>query len=295
MLVLLALAAPTTPAAEERVLFMGAIHDDPLSTRARLTPMANYVKSRLEDLGVAHVYIVTAGDRDEMLNLLRYGRVDWLSETAYNAIVIEDADRAEIVARTWRSGSPTYRTKFFVNRDSAIETLYDLPGATIAFEQPGSTSAYFAPAVELVNRAIPLCRLDDPRSEHAGDCIGFAFSKRSFNTAAWVHKAIVDVGVFSNVDWESEQMLPPGFKRDFRVFHETDPIPRGVELLRKGLDADIRERLVEVLLDMHADPAALEALAAYYGTRKFDRLTEADSEALERLRVALPLFDRSVN
>ena len=147
----------------------------------------------------------------------------------------------------------------------------------------------------VVNRSLSLCRLDDPRTAHDSRCVGFAFSRRSFNTAAWVHKAIVDVGVFSNVDWESEQMLPTRFKRDFRVFHETDAMPRGVELLRRNLDDDIKDRIVEILLEMHHDPQAEFVLKAYYETRKFDLLTKADNDALERMRVALPLFDKSVN
>lgn len=291
---LAALVGVNADAEGDRVLVLGVIHDNVEAVKTRLEPMADYAQHKLADLGIEDVLIVVAQDVRHMADLLAYDRVDWITETPFNAIVLEGTERVQIVARTWRTGSPTYRSLFFVRNDSRLNALADLPDARIAFEQPASTSAFFVPAIEVIDQSLTLCHLSHPRQTANDDCVGYAFAGNAFNTAAWVHKKIVDVGVFSTTDWESADAMPAAFKKDFRILHESNSIPRGLELLRANLDDKIKDRLQQILLEMHQDPKARPALQAYFETRKFDALTSDDVNALSRLRESLPAFERSI-
>lgn len=275
-----------------RVLVIGAIKADPTSARANFSALAEYVQSKLADVGVKNVFVVAASNRVHMTDLLRHGRVDWLSETPYNAVYFEHTGLVESIARTWRSGAPTYRSLFFVRRDSKLDSISEAADHTIAFEHPGSTSAYFVPAVDVVSHGLTLSALPSPRARAKQGTVGYSFSYDEFNTAAWVHKGIVDIGVLSNTAWAVPEIVPEAFKNDFRILHETGSLPRGIELVRRNLDADLKVRLREVLLTMHTDPAAAQVLEDFYRTRKFDALTEEDEATLADLREKVASFEQ---
>ncbi len=280
--------------ADDNVLVMGAVHADALTMTHRLTPMADYVAAQLKPSGIDDVLIVVVPDRAALIELLRFQRVDWIGETAFNSLAIENSGLADMVARTWRGGSPSYRSLFVVHRDSNIRNLSDLDNRVVAFERDVSTSAFFIPAVELLEAQRTLCRLRHPQATAAPGCVGFAFAKRPYNTALWVHKGITAAGVLSSDDWASEAVVPARIRGDFRILFESEEVPRGIELVRSGLDKKVRQKLVEVLMAMHTDAAATQALASYFGTRRFDRLDTVDQENLSSLRTALPAFNREV-
>ncbi|MFK8016583.1 MAG: phosphate/phosphite/phosphonate ABC transporter substrate-binding protein [Gammaproteobacteria bacterium] len=279
---------------DDSVLVIGAVHADSATARQRLAPMASYVAAQLADVGIEQVLIVVAPDTASLIDLLRYERVDWVAETAFNALTIEETGLAEMVARTWRRGTPSYRSLFVVRRDSAIDDLRDLNGAAVAFERELSTSAFFVPAVELLENEHTLCRLGGPRQAVASHCVGFAFSNRPYNTAMWVHKGVAQAGVLSSDDWASTEAVPTTLRDDLRVLLASDDVPRGIELLRIGLDPAVRERLLDVMLTMHTNSDADAALNAYFQTRRIDLLDQKDQERLDVLRAALPRFRAQV-
>jgi phosphonate transport system substrate-binding protein len=102
-----------------------------------------------------------------------------------------------------------------------------------------------------------------------------------------VQKGLVDAAVFSNQDWDELKADEPALAADLVVFHESREFPRGLELVRSGLDARIKQRLREVLLAAHEDPAAREALRAYTRTERFDEVDAATWETLSELRVGV--------
>jgi len=69
-----------------------------------------------------------------------------------------------------------------------------------------------------------------------------------------------------------QKILPKKFKKNFKIIHQTKPIPRAVELFRKDLDPKIKQRLKRILLNAHNDPEAKDALKAYDKTAKFDEI-----------------------
>ncbi len=289
MLVLVALLAPVA-AASPRVLVMGAVHDDPNSHYAALKPIADYVAASLEPEGVASVEIVIVPSRDQMLNLLRDGRIDWVSETPFVAVHLAQRTGAKFVARRWKNGTPDYRTLFFARQDSGIESLDDLVGRTVAFEHHNSTSAFFVPAVMLGEKGMDLHALASPREAPPEDCFGYVFSGAEYNTAVWVAKGLVDAGALSESNWRDRNTVPEAFLEELNVFAVSEPMPRAIEVVRGSLDDDIVAGLRRALFTMHEDAEALKALEAFEGTARFDALTESDEAALERIAVALPGF-----
>ena len=279
-----ALTAPAHAAGDERVLVLGRISDDPKAHYEQLKPLLDYVVPRMRDVGITEGRILMARDAQQMTSYLRRGRVDWVTETAGTGMQLQQRAGARPLLLTERGGVSRYHGVFFVRRDSGLERLSDLEGRTIAFQNTASTSAYFAPATALLDAGQRLEILLSPMDRPSADAVGYVFARSELNIAAWVDKRLVDAGVVSNLDWDDVRRMPPAFRRDFRVIHETQDFPRALEMVRGDLDPKIEARLREVLLEAAQDPAASEALSVFFRTTRFLPVDPASQQALDDLR-----------
>lgn len=276
--------APARAASDDQVLVLGRISDDPKTHYEQLKPLLDYVVPRMRDVGITEGRILMARDVQQMTSYLRRGRVDWVTETAGTAMRLQERAQARLLLLTERGGVDRYRGVFFVRRDSGLEKLADLTGRKVAFQNTASTSAYFAPAVELLDAGQRLEILLSPMDRPASDSVGYVFARSEMNVATWVHKGLVDAGVVSNLDWEDIRRMPPAFRSDFRIIHETPDYPRALEMVRGDLAPNVEARLREVLLQAASDPDAREALRLFFRTTRFMPVDSASQQALNHLR-----------
>ena len=271
---LVLLAAASTPlraatANDSHVLVLGRISDDPKAHYEQLKPLLDYVVPRMAGVGIREGRILMAHDAQQMNSYLRRGRVDWVTETAGTAMLLVNGGGARPLLITERDGVSRYTSVFFARRDSGIRSLADLPGHSVAFQNPYSTSAYYVPATDLVDKGLKLEILLSPADRPEPDSVGYLFARTELNIATWVHKRLVDVGVMSNLDWENPQRVPLAFRNDLAVIHETPDYPRALALVRGKLDPKVEARLREVLLEAAGDPDAREALLQFFKTTRF--------------------------
>ncbi|MGY0560702.1 phosphate/phosphite/phosphonate ABC transporter substrate-binding protein [Luteimonas sp. A277] len=268
-------------------LVLGRISDDPASHYAQLKPLLDYVVPRMADVGIREGRILMARDTQQMLSYLRRGRVDWVTETAAAAMLLESLAGAEPLLLTERSGVSRYRTLFFVRRDSGIQTLEALRGRSVAFQNRSSTSAYFVPATELLSRGLSMEILLSPVDQPSPDSVGYLFAGSESNIATWVHKGLVDAGAMSDLDWNNPRATPPAYRQDLILIHETPDFPRALEVTRAGMDPKVRERLRDVLVEAAGDPEAAEALRHFFGTTRFLPIDGQATQQLQYLRAAV--------
>src|SRR5690606_13862782 len=256
-------------AGEPGVLVLGRISDDPAAHYDQLKPLLDYVVPRMRDVGIREGRVLMARDARQMESYMRRGRVDWVTETSASAMILQARARARPPLLTERSGVEAYHTVFIARRDSGINSLADLRGRSIAFQNPTSTSAYFVPAMELIALGLPMEILLSPFDRPVEGSVGYLFARSEFNISTWVHKGLVDAGAFSNQDWESMLRMPESYRRDLVAFHATDEYPRGLEMVRGDLSPAVAQRLRVVLAGAANDPAASEALQRFFGTTRF--------------------------
>ena len=286
-----AAAAPddTRPGHAEpsHVLVLGRISDNPKSHYAQLQPLLDYVVPRMRDVGITEGRILMAPDAQQMASYLRRGRVDWVTETSGTAVNLGLRSGAQPLLLTERSGVRDYQTVFFVRRDSPITSLADLKGHTLALQNVASTSAYLVPVMTLLQNGLTPEILLSARDAAAPDTVGYVFARSEANIATFVHKGMVDAGAVSSVDWADPHRIPAAFRRDFRAIHRTEPYPRAVEVVRAGLDPEVRDRLQQVLLDAASDPQAQDALEKFFGTSGFHRVDAQMQHRLDELKQGL--------
>jgi phosphonate transport system substrate-binding protein len=274
-------------AGDPHVLVLGRISDDPKAHYEQLKPLLDYVVPRMADVGITEGRILMARDMQQMTSYLRRGRVDWVTETSANAMRLQERAGAEPLLLTERNGVGTYRSITFVRNDSGIESLDDLRGHSVAFQNTSSTSAYVLPAMRLLERELPLQILLSPMDRPDQHSVGYVFARSELNIATWVHKRLVDAGTLSNLDWDDPRRMPPPYRADFRIIDESAEMPRALEMVRGDLDPRVRDRLREVLAEAGADPDAREALLRFFGTTRFLPVDADTGASLRELRAGV--------
>lgn len=269
------------------VLVLGRVSDDPKSQYESMKALVDHVAGRMADVGIHEGRVLIASDALQMASYLRRGRVDWVSETGAGAMLLKQRADAQTLVLSERNGIRRYRTIYFTRRDGEVKSINELRGHRIAFQNRTSTSAYFIPAMELLDQGMSMEILGSPFDVPAKDSVGYVFARTERNIATWVHKGLVDVGAVSNLDWTNPEHIPEFFKSDFVILRESAEVPRGVEMVRKDLNPVVRARLHEVLLGMAEDPAAASALESYHQSLRFLDLDAQDESDLKRLRAGV--------
>lgn len=288
------LAWPGQETALPELVVMSAVSDDPQSLIATMRPLANYMATKLAPLGVENVDILIAENHAQMIRFIRDGRVDWITETAYSAVLLEQSAGAEMLLRKWKQGFPNYHSVVFVREDSAINTLEELQGRSIAFQHPGSTTGYFVPKSLLHARTLSLHPLRSVREQPRPGFVNYLFSGAEYNSAMWVDKGIVSAGVLSNLDWQREEYVPSAVRQNLKIIYTSAPLPRAVELVRGDLDPRVKAAIRQTLLEAHDDPDAREALRSYQMTLRFDELDMVALRALREISNSLKQNDTEV-
>ena len=283
------------PLSGKQTLVIGKITDNPKKLYRYLKPIADYVVDHMKDIGIHEAKVLMAKNNRQMLDYFKRGKVDWLTETPVSAVFFHEKAGAEILVRKWKKDVPDYYTIFFTRKDSGINFLPDLKGKTIAFEDEGSTSAYYVPASILIQKGLKLTRLASVRAKPPSDRVGYVFSGQEINTSTWVYSGLVDVGTFNNIDWNKDDHVRKLYRKEMKIIHKSKKFPRAFELVRKDLDPRIKQRLKKVLLDAHNDPKAQKALRAYQKTKKFDKLDENEWAALQEAHRILQLCNPNYN
>lgn len=284
----------STPDDDTGVLVLGRISDDPKSHYEQLKPLLEYVVPRMASVGIRSGRILMARDFQQMASYMRRGRVDWVTETSGNAVLLEQRANARSMLITERDGASRYHSVFFVRRDSPIRTLKDLAGHSVAFQSPYSTSAYYLPASMVLESGQRLDLLLSPMDRPPADSVGYLFARTELNITTWVHKRLVNAGVLSNLDWASPQRLPPAFAADFRIIAESQDVPRALVLSRAGMDPKVEARLRDVLMEASSDPDAGEAMRLFLGTSRFLPISDEDRKALDHLGAGVARVRREV-
>ncbi len=272
------------PANRSEALILGRVSHSPRKHYSRLKGIVDYVAAKLQDQGIRQGAVIFAQNNEEMLYLLRHGHVDWVTETAISAKIFAEKAGAEIILRRWKKGSPDYTSVIFSRTDVGINSIADLKGKKIVFSDPGSTSGFFLPMAIVQRNNLELVWLPTPQAPVPPDKVGYVFcGGDELNTTTWVYKRLVDAGAINNEDWESPSDTPPVFKKNLHIIHESEKVPRVLELLSSNVGPRLRTRIKQILLAAPNDPQAAKALNDYDDTTHFDDYTDEIKAIVDKL------------
>lgn len=208
-------------------------------------------------------------DHAAAVEALRNGTADISFMGALPYVLAHHHIGAQVVLAEVYRGSPMYRARLFVRRDSGITSLADLRGKSIAFADPISESGYLYP-LDLFAAAGLLARGDDPQSFFSS--VYFAGGYQQAIQA--VANGYVDAAGSSQF---AELLLTPEQLVDVTWIAESELIPSHAVIARGDLDASVVAAFKRAMLKLNEDDYR-HLLQYVYGP---DGYIEVDHSAFE--------------
>lgn len=278
--------------AEEGILSIGSISVEPKEEVAEWQPFVDYVASHLEEAGINKGECVVAESMNKMANLIKKGEVDVFIDSPFPTIRVCKLSGAKPFLRRWKKGVKEYSSVIFVRRDNNIDTIEDLKGKIVAFEESFSTSSYFLPKATLMKEGLTLAEKKDFMSSVSSNEVGYVFSGDDETTMVWVLRKRVSGGALHSTDFE--QLAKDGIS-ELKILTETINVPRQVVSHRADLNPELVAAIEKVLLNMDKEEEGKKVLKGFEKTAKFDRFDNGAEEFLRPIKNLVAFIEKDLS
>lgn len=250
----------------------------------QLRPLIKYVGKKLKHMGIKKGKVLLARNNQELIKFVKEGKVDIVTETPFSSMLFIKKAGMKILLRSWKKGVSNYHSVIFVRKDSKINSLEDLKGKVIAFEDPGSTTGYFLPKAEIMRKGLQLVELNNYREKPPSDKIGYCFANGEVNIVHWVHKGVVAVGVLDNLEYQNPEKVPVKLMPDFKIIYATEEVPRALMLIRGNMDPRLQKEIKKILVNMKFSKEGRKTMWKMSKTVNFDEFPEGSKETMKKFK-----------
>ncbi|MBA7512030.1 hypothetical protein ES705_04029 [subsurface metagenome] len=280
--------------AEQNTITVSRVSDHPKKHYKKLKPFIDYIAENLEHMGIKKGRVLLAKDNHRLIKYLREGKVDIVTETPFSSIIYMEKAGAKPLLRRWKKSVPIYNSYIFVRKDSGINSLKDLKGKVIAFEDPGSTTGYFLPKVTIIKEGLEMVELKNYKQKPPSDKVGYCFAHGEPNIAHWVHKSLVDAGALSNIEYQEADEVPPRFLPDFKVIYKSESVPRNLILVRGDMNPEMQTAVKDILINMRLNKEGRKIMWKLSKTLHFDEFPEGVEEIIEKFKEKYELIKEEI-
>lgn len=245
---------------------IGTIEQDAVKSIAQLQPTADYLAEKLSDSDVKYKgKVIVVKTSKDMIESLRNQKIYIALDSPIIMQYVADKSDASPFLIRWKNGLPNYYSIFVVKNESTINSLEEIKGKTIIFEDPTSSSAYYLPKYHLIQHGFSF-----DKEQHD---VNFIFSGDNDNTIAWLLEGRGDIAALSNVDYAK---LDDATKRQIKIIERTQDIPRNLVIHRGDLDPRLVEKISETLTSMGNDPLGSKIMNDFKGTTKYVKIEDEE-------------------
>ncbi len=225
--------------------------------------------------------VVVAPTLPDLARLLEQKKIDFYMESAYPTYVVNTVhDAGKLLLRRWQRGKAEYQSLIFAKKNSGINSLQDLRGQIIVFEDPESTSGHFLPRFFLLKRGFKLVETDRPQANSSPPEIGFIFAYSQEKLVELVLTQQAAAGAFNDDDYAK---LDEKKRSDINVLAQTELLPRHLVSIRKDMAPALAGRIEKILVSMNEDAEGRKVLQKTGDTTKFDMLPGGEEGMRRRL------------
>jgi len=290
--------------AELSTIRIGTVDVDAVKQIMKFQPTADYIAAKISNETTHYKgEVIIPPTVNDMIKLLKEQRIDLYFESPFTIALVGKESGAVPFLLRWKEGVAQYHSIFIVKNNSAIKTLNDFVGKTIAFEAPESTSGYLLPKAYLVQKGFKLIgestesylaqrepaiinegvninssSIDFPggnsSSNDGNNTIRYVFAREDQNIPLWIVEGKADIGVISNVDFEQETY--ENVKSQLKIVDRTIDVPRHVVSYRSELEPALVQKIKNILLNMDKDPEGIKILRNFENSIKYEEIKNKD-------------------
>ena len=263
-------------AAEERFLVFGRVHDDPVTAIKYRQGFVDYIAKKLAPLGITGGRVLVVEKMHLLARAIKEGKVDLFHDSVVPTMVLSKWSGSIPILRQWKFGEAEYFSVILVKKDSSIDTLTDLKGKVIAFDEPHSTSAHILPRMLLAEKKLKLLQVISPGGTKP-NMVGFVHN----HDGESLHLLVTGRVDAAATSYRELKGLRPEIQDGLRVIASTRSVPRLLISVRKDLDPKIVAALREISINMDKDPEGQAALKGQQSTTKIDEVPPGSLEQLK--------------
>jgi phosphonate transport system substrate-binding protein len=261
------LAFNSLHAAEEKLLVFGRVAEDPVKAIRDRQGFVDYIAKKLAPLGITGGRILVVDKMSLLAQAIKEGKVDLFHESVVPTIVLSKWSGSIPILRQWKYNEPEYYSIILVKKDSGINSLTDLKGKMIAFDETHSTSAHILPRILLAEKKLKLVQIIPPGRPNS-EVVGFVHTSDG-NSSRLLVAGQVDAATTSHRELKE---LRPEIQDTLKIIARSKSVARLLISVRKDLDPKIVAALKEILVNMDKDPAGQEAMKKQQKTTKIDEI-----------------------
>lgn len=274
--VMLAFWVGSSLAAEGRQLVFGRIHDDPVRSIRDRQEFVDFIAKKLAPLGYTGGRILVLDKIQLLAQALKEGKVDLYHDSVVPTMVLSKWAGSIPILRQWKYGEAEYEGVIVVKKSSGINTIADLRGKVVAFEEPHSTSASILPRMLLEENKLKQVQLKSPGPVNP-DTVGYIYGADG---------SAVNVLLTGRVDAATSipreiERLKPEVRDSLRVIGKSRRVPRQLMAVNKDLDPKVVKSLKELLIAMDKDAEGQGVLVRQQNTTKFDDIPATSLDQLK--------------
>jgi len=265
-------------ATDERMLIFGRVHDDPVRSIKDRQEFVDYISKKLGPLGFAGGRILVVEKMKLLSQALRDGKVDLFHDSVVPSLVLEKWSGSLPILRQWKYGEADYEGVIVVQKSSGVDTLADLRGKVIAFEEPHSTSATVLPRMLFEEKKIKLHHMESAEIAKT-DAVNFIYgADGSALNVLMTGRVDAATTILREID-----RLKPEVRDGLKVIGKTISVPRQLISVRGNLDPKLVKALKKILVTMDSDPEGQGVLKRQQNTNKIDEIPAASMDQFKQI------------
>ena len=276
--------------ADGRVLVFGRAQDDAMRAIRDRQEFVDYMAKKLAPVGITAGKILVVDNLHLLSKAIKENKVDLFHDSPVPTMVLARQTGAVPILRQWKYGEAEYESVILARKGSGIETLADLEGKVLGFDEPHSTSAHVVPRMLLTEKKMKLVHLNSTGAARP-NAVGYVFGSDG-SAVNLLITGRVDAAATSLREFDE---LRPEIRESLKIVGKTMAVPRQIIAVRKDLDPKLVKALREVLLAMDRDPEGQQVLRRQQKSTKIDEIPPAAMQQLKSIEKFVFSMPEKVN
>jgi phosphonate transport system substrate-binding protein len=277
-------------AADGRVLVFGRAQDDAVRAIRDRQEFVDYMAKKLAPVGISGGKILVVDNLHLLAQAIKENKVDVFHDSPVPTMVLARQTGAIPILRQWKYGEAEYESVILARKSSGIETLTDLEGRVLGFDEPHSTSAHVVPRMLLTEKKLKLVHLTSTGGAKP-KAVGYVFGSDG---------SAVNLLITGRLDAATTSLrefneLRPEIRDSLKIVGKTMSVPRQLIGVRKDLEPKLVKALRDVLVNMDRDPEGQQVLRRQQKSTKIDEIPVAAMQQLKTIEKFVFSLPEKVN
>ncbi|MCJ8332150.1 MAG: phosphate/phosphite/phosphonate ABC transporter substrate-binding protein [Lentisphaeria bacterium] len=268
------------------IFLFATVGEDRLDETRNLAILTNYLNTHISDKSISfEPYVVE--DVDTLKAELKSGKIHFYLDSPFTIYKVSNEIPLSVIARRWKKGVAEYHSLIFSLKDSGINSLEDLKGKKVGFENEFSTSSHLLPKSYILQQGLTIIHANRVNVKTTADVIGSVFTGDDENTVLWVQRKLISAGAMNNLAYD--KLISD--KSNFQIIAKTKDVPRHLIAVTDQVDKKIIKEMQKILFSMENSSEGKDVLLKFEKTKRFDLLKD-EAEVRAKILAQLKILEK---